>query len=86
MIKTVHPGYIVSLLSRLAKNFTVGDDQITIDNHQSNGVSCIHQARVRLKGDPTTYRMIIAPADAEIFINGDKRPVADAFAQPLGDS
>jgi hypothetical protein len=82
---TVFPGFIVAQLAELTRKAT-GADPIVIDNHQTNGAHCVHQARVRLAGDPTVYRMILAPADAPIFINDDKRPVADAFALPLGDS
>lgn len=59
-------------------------DRVTIDNHQSNAWEGVHQARVRLGNDPTVYRMILAPADAEITYRG--RPVGDAFAEPLGAS
>lgn len=81
----VFPGHITSVIAGLCKRHTEGADSITIDNHQSNGMYAVHQTRVTLEGDPTVYRMIIAPANAPIFINDDKRPVADAFAQPLGD-
>lgn len=82
----VHPGFILTALATLAKNFTIKENQITIDNHQGNGAYAVHQARVRLKGDPTTYRMIIAPADAPIFIGEGKVPTHQAFARPLGDA
>lgn len=60
-----------------------GADGITIDNHQSNGAYGIHQARVRLAGDPTVYRLILAPSDAPIEFGG--RDAATYFARPLGD-
>jgi hypothetical protein len=82
---TIFPGFILSKLAEWARKDDCQTDRITIDNHQSNGAFCVHQARVRLQGDPTVYRLIIAPANAPIFINDDKRPIADAFAQPLGD-
>lgn len=81
----IYPGFILTKIASLCRLDTDKTDKITIDNHQSNGAQGVHQARVRLAGDTTTYRLILAPADAEIFINGDKRPVAEAFAQPLGD-
>lgn len=59
-------------------------DRVVIDNHQQNGGYGVHQARVRLGNDPTTYRLILAPADAPIEING--RPIGDHFAMPLGDA
>lgn len=83
---TIFPGFILSRLADWARRDSDENERITIDNHQGNGVYGVHQARVRLKGDPTVYRLIIAPANAPIFINDDKRPVADAFAQPLGDN
>jgi hypothetical protein len=58
-------------------------DRVTIDNQQQNGAHGIHQARVRLSGDPTTYRLILAPADAPIKING--HPIGEHFAEPIGD-
>lgn len=79
-----HPGWIIMCLKKAAKMLEGDEDEITIENHQSNGMYCVHQARVRLKGDPATYRLILAPENAPIFINDDKRPVAEAFAEPLG--
>lgn len=85
----IYSGFIIAQIIDWARKDAAarkhGEDSITIDNHQCNGVHGVHQARARIKGDPTVYRVIIAPADAPIFINDDKRPVADAFAQPLGD-
>lgn len=79
-----HPGFILLRLGQVAKQLEGTEDEISIENHQSNGMYCVHQARVRLKGDPATYRLILAPENAPIFINDDKRPVAEAFAEPLG--
>lgn len=59
------------------------DDEIAIDNMQQNAVHGVWQARVRLKGDPNTYRMLIAPADAPLACDG--RNLATYFAEPLGD-
>jgi hypothetical protein len=82
---TVYPGFILANIAEWSRADKGGKDTITIDNHQCNGAYCVHQARVKLDGDPTIYRLILAPANAPIFINDDKRPVADAFAAPLGD-
>lgn len=60
-----------------------GGDGVTIDRMQQNGTYGVQQARVTLTGDPLTYRLIIAPADAPITING--RPIGRHFAKPLGD-
>lgn len=59
-------------------------DRVTIENHQQNGSYGVHQATVKLGGDPTTYRLILAPADAPITING--HPIGEHFALPLGYS
>ena len=56
---------------------------ISVDNLQQNSMDGIQQARVRLQGDPRTYRLILAPAEAPITYEG--RPIGDAFAKPLGD-
>ena len=51
------------------------------DQHQANGLYGVHQLRVRLPGDPTVYRVLIAPADAPISIGG---VAADHhFSEPL---
>lgn len=83
---TIFPGYILAQIASWARADNSGSDQIVIDGHQANGAYCVHQARARIAGDPTVYRIIIAPANAPIFINDDKRPVAEAFALPVGDS
>lgn len=78
-------GFILSRI-RNAMNAlatTAADNGITIDNHQQNGAHGIHQARVRLAGDPTVYRLILAPSDAPIEFGG--RDAATYFARPLGD-
>ena len=82
---THYTNFIMSAIrnaTNAAKRHANGD-AITIDNHQSNGVHGIHQARVRLAGDPTTYRMILAPADAPVSFDG--RDASTYFARPLGD-
>jgi len=79
----IYPGFIVSKIREWARAEPASTDRITVDGHQCNGAYGVHQARVQLAGDPTTYRLIIAPADAPITING--RPIGEHFAQPLGD-
>ena len=56
---------------------------VRIDQPQSNSLYGIHQARVRVAGDPTAYRLIVAPMDAPISIGGCS---ADThFTRHLGD-
>lgn len=81
---TIFPGFILSRLADWARRDSDDSERITIDNHQANGAHGVHQARARLSGDPTVYRIIVAPADAPITIGG--RAVADYFPQPLGDN
>jgi hypothetical protein len=60
-------------------------DEITIDSTQQNGSYGIYQARVRLAGDPTVYRLILAPADAPIMVDhGGPTPIRNHFIEPLG--
>lgn len=44
--------------------------EATADQPQSNGAYGVHQFRLRLSGDETVYRVIVAPANAPISING----------------
>jgi len=76
----IYPGHIISLIAEFARR---SGEPFTMDGHQCNGLHGVHQARVTAPGDPTTYRLIIAPADAPIEING--RPIGEHFALPLGD-
>lgn len=76
----IYPGHIISVIADFARRSA---GMIKVDNHQGNGAYGVHQARVTLPDDPTTYRLIIAPADAPITING--RPIGEHFALPLGD-
>lgn len=78
----IYPGFIIAKIAEWARK-EPAPDCIAVDGHQGNGLYGIHQARVTMQGDPTTYRLIIAPADAPITING--RPIGEHFAQPLGD-
>lgn len=80
----IYPGHILAKLANWARaDDRYVTDRVTIDGHQGNGSYGVHQARVQLSGDPTTYRLILAPADAPIMING--RPIGEHFAKPLGD-
>lgn len=79
----IYPGFILAKIAEWARKEPPSDDRITVAGHQCNGLYGVHQARVTMAGDPTTYRLIIAPADAPITING--RPIGEHFAQPLGD-
>ena len=82
----IYPGHIIAAIRRWAELYKEeGGEElaITLAGHQSNGLYGIHQARMTMQGDPATYRLIIAPADAPITING--RPSGEHFAQPLGD-
>jgi hypothetical protein len=85
----IYPGHILAKVAEWARQERASKvdchpgDQVTVSNHQANGAHGIHQARVTLSGDPTTYRLIIAPADAPITVNG--HPIGEHFAQPLGD-
>jgi hypothetical protein len=84
---THYAGFILSSIRAALRNRCMADraeaDAITVDNSQTNGSYGVHQARVRLRGDPNTYRLILAPADAPITING--RPIGEHFAMPLGE-
>lgn len=57
---------------------------VTVNYGQQNGSYGVHQALVKLDGDPTDYRLILAPADAPIAING--RPIDEHFAGALTDA
>lgn len=77
-------GMILSAIRKAvhaAPGYPTDDDVIAIDNSQQNGSFGVHQARVHLANDPTTYRLILAPADAPITING--RPIGEHFSLPL---
>lgn len=81
-----YTGLILSRLAIAIQEWSVKPetvDKVTITNRQQNGAYGVHQATVCLSGDPNTYRLILAPADAPITING--RPIGEHFAKPLGD-
>lgn len=84
-MKTVYPGFVASVVRRLINkepgSWYAGVPMIA-DEHQGNGAYAVHQIRVRIPGDATEYRVIIAPADAPVAIGG---VLADQhFAHPLG--
>lgn len=59
----IYPSIVTSII-RNAMNITGAH----ADQEQANGTWGVRQLRVRLKDDPNTYRVIIAPADAPIRI------------------
>lgn len=81
----IYPGYLLARIAEWARSAPADPKHhaITVDGHQGNGLYGVHQARVTMEGDPTAYRLIIAPADAPITISG--RPIGEHFALPLGD-
>jgi hypothetical protein len=88
-VMMIYPGYIVSQIKRTL-GLAVAASDIMIDQHQSNGLFGIHQARARIKGDPTVYRIIVAPADAPIFcgkVHADQHFTErlDDEARPVGE-
>lgn len=80
-------GLVLSRLVRATEHqWATGEamgNRLTISNRQSNGSHGIYQALLTLEGDPNNYRLILAPANAPITING--RPIGEHFAKPLGD-
>lgn len=83
-IRQHYTGFIVRQLTRATKMLAASElgDAVTIDNHQANGAFGVHQCRVRLNGDATVYRLLLAPADAPIRVQG--RAIEDYFCEPLG--
>jgi len=71
-------GLILSTIRRACRC-----SDVTIHYGQQNGAYGVHQALVKLGGDPLDYRLILAPADAPIAING--RPIDEHFAGRLTD-
>lgn len=66
---------------KAASTHVDGADVITVDQLQQNAMWGAHMARVRLAGDPRTYRLILAPAEAPVMIDG--RPADQYFNEPL---
>lgn len=82
----IYPGFFIDAFRRLTRNAQPDpkcpdDSKIGVIGHQANGAYGIHQAALRLEGDPTVYRMIVAPADAPICVNG--QPIDNHFLEPL---
>lgn len=77
--RKVYPGFIASLIRRYL--LSAPEDDVRVDLMQSNGMYAAHQLRVRLSGDDTIYRVIVAPANAPISVGGV--PVDQHFALPL---
>lgn len=81
----IYPGHIISsICAALRFVGSQGPRDVAISDHQANGAYGVHQAKAKIAGDPTVYRIIVAPADAPITING--RPIGEHFAQPIGDA
>lgn len=88
-IDFIYPGFFIDAFqrwSRIAKEREIDtsspdDSKITVEGHQANGTYGIHQSTLRLEGDPTIYRMIVAPADAPICVNG--QPIDNHFLETL---
>jgi hypothetical protein len=56
-------------------------DVLMIDQLQQNAVWGVQMGRVRLAGDPRTYRLILAPAEAPVMIG--KVAADQYFNEPL---
>lgn len=76
-----YAGFIVGRLAVMSGDHPDDENKLVIDQHQSTGAFGVHQARVRLAGDETVYRMILAPADAPVMVNGV--PADSYFLEPL---
>jgi hypothetical protein len=72
-VKVVYPGFIASLISRALPM----QAEAAVDQHQANGMWGVHQLRVRLQGDPTTYRVLICPDNAPIHVGRDSTTPID---------
>jgi hypothetical protein len=66
---------------KAAAAHTDGADVITVDQLQQNAVWGVQMGRVRLAGDPRTYRLILAPAEAPVMIGNV--PADQYFNEPL---
>lgn len=78
-LRPVYPGAIASSIVRLLNLQGARADQ-----HQANGAYGVHQVRVRLPGDPTIYRVIVAPADAPLQVG--QLPIDQHFIEPINGS
>lgn len=73
-----YTGLLASVIRRLVNDSPA---PVVIDQHQQNGMWGVHQMRGKLPADPTTYRIIIAPANAPISVSGI--PIDDHFKEPI---
>jgi hypothetical protein len=76
-----YTSFILARLSLLTRQEPNDANKVEIDRQRKDGSRGVNQARVRLAGDPTVYRLILAPADAPVQINGV--PADDYFSSPL---
>jgi hypothetical protein len=64
----VFPGLAASCLINAFNSAFRSATGARADQHQANYTWGIHQFRVRIKDDPTIYRVIVAPEDAPLFV------------------
>ena len=76
-LQAVYTGAIARFIAQTLNNAR----DATVDQHQSNGAHCVHQLRVRLPGDPTVYRVLIATAETPISIG--TVAADDHFGEPI---
>ncbi len=84
------PHFTAFILSQLREGMKLQNaslpeaDRITIDQHQSNHMQGHHQVCIRLAGDDHhTYRLILCPDDADVYLGPGKRSADFYFTQPL---
>lgn len=73
----IFPGLVAAEITRALRRETCA----RVDQHQGNGLWCVHQLRVRLPDDPTVYRVIVAPADAPLAVGS--QPIDQHFLSPI---
>lgn len=66
----VYTGLVATQIRRslLEGNLIPDANGLQVDQHQQNGAWAVHQLRVTLPDGMGTYRVIVAPADAPVFI------------------
>lgn len=74
-------GHIMARICAAMRDEGREGDGIAVSNLQQNSLYGVQQARVMLEGDPVAYRLILAPADAPIEIDG--RPIGDHFSKSI---
>ena len=93
-MKTHYTGLVTRWIERMMNKGSIpweitpdDSDRPRADQHQQNGGWGIHQLRVRLPGDDTVYRVLVAPADAPIFVGRgphvDGCPIDQHFVEPI---